>query len=207
MGAEIIALEQAGEPALPIWWIFDDRFPTVPAIAAAEPDRAAARDAGLWHTADTIEDLAGQLGLPGRELAATVSRFNSFAATGVDEDFHRGEDEFDRFWFFGPGEGPRPGEGEGEDEGPNSCLVPVSQPPYHAVRLELGDLGTKGGVVTDPDARVLDSGGHPIPGLYATGNTTASVTGAVYPGPGAPIGTSMVFGYRAVRAMAAQPPR
>ena len=189
MGMEIIALERAGQPALPIWWIFDDRFPTVPAIPAAEPDRAAALAAGLWHSAQTIEELAARLGLPARDLAATVARFNSFAATGTDEDFHRGEDEYDR--FFSPGAGPNP------------CLVPVDQPPYHAVRLELGDLGTKGGVVTDADARVLDEAGAPIGGLYATGNTTASVTGAVYPGPGAPIGTSMVFGYRAVRHMAA----
>jgi 3-oxosteroid 1-dehydrogenase len=190
MGSEIIALEQAGIAVLPVWWIFDDRFPTVPAIPAAEPDRAEARAAGLWHTAETIEDLAGQLGLPGHELAATIARFNSFAATGIDEDFHRGDDEYDR--FFSPGAGP------------NSCLVAVDQPPYHAVRIELGDLGTKGGVVTDADARVLHEDGVPIAGLYATGNTTASVTGAVYPGPGAPIGTSMVFGYRAVRHMAAR---
>jgi 3-oxosteroid 1-dehydrogenase len=194
MGSEIIALEQAGVPALPIWWVFDDRFPAVPAIAAAEPDREAARAAGLWHTAATLEDLGRQLGLPAGELAGSVARFNSFAATGTDEDFHRGEDEFDQFFCQGyPAAGRNP------------CLVPVDQPPYHAVRLELGDLGTKGGVVTDPDARVLDEAGVPIDGLYATGNTTASVTGAVYPGPGAPIGTSMVFGYRAVRHMARQP--
>ena len=189
MGSEIIALERAGVPALPIWWIFDDRFPAVPAIPAAEPDREVARAAGLWHTAGTIEDLAAAAGLPTGDLAATVARFNSFAATGKDADFHRGEDEFDL--FFSPGDGPNP------------CLVPVDRPPYHAIRVELGDLGTKGGVVTDTDARVLDEAGVPIAGLYATGNTTASLTGAVYPGPGAPIGTSMVFGYRAVRHMAA----
>jgi 3-oxosteroid 1-dehydrogenase len=184
-----------GEHALPVWWIFDDRFRRVPALPQAEPDRDAGRAAGLWHTADTIEDLAGQTGLPAAKLAATVDRFNGFAATGTDEDFGRGQDEFDQFFT---GMFARPGH-ESADAGPNPCLVPVTRGPFHAVRLELGDLGTKGGLVTDTHARVLDASNRPIGGLYAVGNTAASPTGGVYPGPGVPLGTAMTFAYRAAR--------
>ncbi|QFU92497.1 FAD-binding protein [Amycolatopsis sp. YIM 10] len=190
MGQAILDVEASGQPALPVYWIFDDRFEGPPCLNELEPDRDEFRAAGLWHTADTIDELAGQLGLPRSELTATVTRFNSFAATGVDEDFHRGEDEFDR--FFGQGDGPNP------------CLIPVDRGPFHAVQLGLGDLGTKGGLVTDPHGRVLTEAGDAIAGLYATGNTTASATGNVYPGPGAPIGTSMVFGFLAARHLAEQ---
>jgi len=62
-----------------------------------------------------------------------------------------------------------------------------------------GDLGTKGGLLTDADARVLDMSGAPIAGLYAAGNTTASVMGRTYPGPGSTIAPAVVFGYRAAR--------
>lgn len=91
--------------------------------------------------------------------------------------------------------------------GPNPCLVPLDRPPYYAARLVLADLGTKGGLRTDADARVLDAGGRPLPGLYAAGNTSASFTGRVYPGPGVPLGTAMVFASLAVRHMAEEPER
>ena len=74
----------------------------------------------------------------------------------------------------------------------------ADQPPFRAARLVLSDLGTKGGLVTDPDARVLRDDGSVLEGLYAVGNTAASMTGAHYPGPGIPIGTAMVFAARAV---------
>lgn len=44
---------------------------------------------------------------------------------------------------------------------------------------------------------MLDQSGEPIPGLYAAGNTTASVMGRTYPGPGSTIAPAVVFGYRA----------
>jgi 3-oxosteroid 1-dehydrogenase len=67
-----------------------------------------------------------------------------------------------------------------------------------------GDLGTKGGLLTDADARVLDTDGQPIAGLYAAGNTTASVMGRTYPGPGSTIAPAVVFGHRAGRHAAAR---
>jgi 3-oxosteroid 1-dehydrogenase len=118
-------------------------------------------------------------------LVATVRRFNGFAARGVDEDFGRGADEYDTFFAAG--------------EGPNKALVPVDTPPYLAARFVLSDLGTKGGLVTDVAGRVLRTDGAPLPGLYAAGNSAASVFGGVYPGPGAPLGSAMVFASLAVR--------
>ena len=63
-----------------------------------------------------------------------------------------------------------------------------------AVRVWPGDLGTKGGLLTDEFARVLREDGSPIKGLYAAGNTSASAMGRTYPGPGSTIGPAMVFG-------------
>ncbi|HEX7670765.1 MAG TPA: FAD-binding protein, partial [Polyangiaceae bacterium] len=82
---------------------------------------------------------------------------------------------------------------------PNSCLAPLVEAPFYAIEVFPGDLGTKGGLVTDASARVLDERGSPIPGLYATGNCSASVMGNSYPGAGGTIGPAMTFGYLAAR--------
>ena len=137
--------------------------------------------------ADTLEELAAAIGVPQVALSATVKRFNEYAATGVDEEFGRGGDEYDTFFAGG--------------EGPNPALTPVDRPPYYAARFVLSDLGTKGGLVTDAAGRVLREDGSAIAGLYASGNTAASVFGSVYPGPGAPLGSAMVFASLAVRDM------
>ena len=67
------------------------------------------------------------------------------------------------------------------------ALRPIATGPYHAARIILSDLGTKGGVRTDADARVLRNDGTAIDGLYAAGNTSASLSGKFYPGPGVPL--------------------
>ena len=67
------------------------------------------------------------------------------------------------------------------------------------MKVFAGDLGTKGGLVTDEFARVKRGDGSVIEGLYAVGNSSASVMGTTYPGPGATIGPAMTFGYVAAR--------
>lgn len=174
---------------IPSWFVFDAREGgRLPAIAMPEGDPEAHLAAGTWVRAETIEELAEAIGLDPAVLATTVQRFNGYAATGVDEDFGRGSDEYDLFFAGG--------------DGPNPALVPVGQPPYYAARFVLSDLGTKGGLVTDDAGRVLDGDGAPVPGLYATSNSTASVFGSAYPGPGAPLGAAMVFASLAVRDLA-----
>jgi 3-oxosteroid 1-dehydrogenase len=188
MGREIRRGHQAGASHIPAWFVFDGRFSGLPAISQPAPDLAAFQEAGLWRTSDDVAGLAAQIGVPPLSLQKTVERFNGFAATGVDEDFHRGEDPYDLFFASG--------------DGPNPCLVPIDRPPFHAVQLVVGDLGTKGGARTSVDGQVLDGQGDPIPGLYAAGNSAASVTGHCYPGPGTPLGSGMTFAYRAARHLA-----
>ncbi|MFB4300842.1 FAD-binding protein [Actinomadura sp. NTSP31] len=168
----------------PFHLVFDARSEGLPAISVPPVRLAEQVASGTWIQAGTLEELAARTGLPAAALTATVERFNGFAEKGVDEDFHRGEDPYDLFFSGG-----------------RSCLAAVAEPPFYAAEIVLSDLGTKGGLRTDPDGRVLDTAGGPIPGLYAAGNTSASFTGPVYPGPGIPIGSAMAFAYRAVQDM------
>lgn len=59
-----------------------------------------------------------------------------------------------------------------------------------------GEIGKKGGLLTDLDARVLEDQGHAIPGLYCVGNASASVMGPSYPGAGSTLGPAMTFAYQ-----------
>ena len=85
---------------------------------------------------------------------------------------------------------------------PNPSLHAIDQAPFYAVKIVPGDLGTKGGLVTDEHARVLRPDGSAIPGLYAAGNTSAAIMGRTYAGPGATIGPAMTFGYLAALDLA-----
>lgn len=170
----------AAPERVPSYLIFDSRTEgALPAIAMPGGRPADHVTARTWVRAETLPELAERIGVPADALSASVARFNEHAAAGQDPDFGRGTDEFDRFWA-------------------DPVLVPVDRPPYLAARVVLADLGTKGGLATDACGRVLRADRSPIPGLYAAGNTAASMTGTVYPGPGAPIGTAMVFAALAV---------
>ncbi|MFD7076170.1 FAD-dependent oxidoreductase [Nocardioides sp. NPDC059952] len=147
-------------------------------------------ESGLAHRADTIAGLAEAIGVPAGTLEATVARYNAMVPTGRDDDFGRGESAYDRYY--------------GDPTLPNPVLGTVAEGPYLAVRIEAGDLGTKGGLLTDEHARVLDASGATIQGLYATGNAAASVMGNDYAGAGATIGPAMVFGYVAARHAAGE---
>lgn len=131
----------------------------------------------------TLEELAGKLGLDAAALSRTVARFNGHASKGRDPDFGRGSSYYDTHW--------------GDPAAPNPTLGPVSRPPFYGVRLLAGDIGTKGGLQTDAKARVVDVEGAPVEGLYAAGNTSASVMGPGYAGSGATLGPCIAFGYAA----------
>jgi 3-oxosteroid 1-dehydrogenase len=117
---------------------------------------------------------------------------NDFARTGKDLQFGRGGNVFDRYY------------GDVNVK-PNPNLAPIAKAPFYAIRLWPGEIGTKGGLLTDRDARVLDAAGQPIAGLYCVGNNAASVMGPAYPGAGSTLGPAMTFAYRAVAHMAGQP--
>ncbi|MGY1846741.1 MULTISPECIES: FAD-binding protein [unclassified Blastococcus] len=152
----------------------------------------AMREAGIMVKAGSIPQLAERLGMEPGRLQATVQRFNGFARAGIDGDFGRGNSAYDRYY------------GDPTVR-PNPCLGPLEKGPFTAFRVVIGDLGTKGGVVTDPDGRALREDGSIIEGLYSAGNNSASVMGRTYPGPGSTIGPAAVFGLRAARHMARRP--
>ena len=152
----------------------------------------AMRQAGILHRADTLAGLADAIGVDAGRLEATVERFNGFARTGVDHDFGRGNSAYDRY-YGDPGSHPNPN------------LGPIEKGPFAAVEIVAGDLCTKGGVVTDVNARVLTADGSVVDGLYAAGNTTASVVGRTYPGPGSTLGPACVFGHLAATHLATTP--
>ncbi|MFI8916630.1 FAD-dependent oxidoreductase [Streptomyces sp. NPDC053513] len=140
-------------------------------------------ESGFVRKAATVEELADRIGVAPARLRATVDRFNGFARAGRDEDFHRGESVYDRYY--------------GDPTLPNPNLAPLERGPYYAIPVHPGDIGTKGGLVTDATARVLREDGTPIDGLYASGNVSSAVMGETYPGPGATIGPAMTFSWLA----------
>jgi 3-oxosteroid 1-dehydrogenase len=146
-------------------------------------------DEGFFLKGGTLEELAGRCRIDVQGLRATVDRFNRFAAAGVDEDFARGGKPYDRYW------------GDPKVK-PNPNLGPIERGPFLATRVHLGDLGTRGGFVTDAHARVLDLEGKAISGLYAAGNSAAAVVGRAYPGPGVTLGPAMTFAYLAMQTAA-----
>lgn len=174
------ALYAAGVPA---WVIMDSRHRKRYAWGTFPPGNTPPdwESSGYMIRAQTVEELAERTGLPLDPLRSEIARFNGFAKTGKDLDFHRGERAYDR-WYGDPRVKPNPNLGEIE-------------PPYFAFKMVPGDVGTAGGIVTDEYARVLRDDGSVIAGLYATGNSTASVMGRCYPGAGASIGASFVFAW------------
>ncbi|MGW0197514.1 FAD-dependent oxidoreductase [Nonomuraea sp. NPDC003201] len=182
------------DDAIPSWMIFDGRTKNRYLMLNHFPGQPFKRRwirSGFIKVARNLHELADQTGLPADRLMATMERFNAMAAQGKDEDFGRGDSAYDNYY--------------GDPTLPNPNLAPLVKPPFYAVRLVPGDIGTKGGLVTDERARVLREDDTVIEGLYAAGNAAASVMGETYPGPGATLGPAMTFGYVAAGDLAVTP--
>jgi 3-oxosteroid 1-dehydrogenase len=185
--------QATGVSHIPAWMIFDDRAFKRNIICGHFPGRPMPADwvgSGLVKQGDSIEALAAEIGVPADALRETQERFNGFARQGKDEDFHRGESPYDN--YYGDPSQPK-----------NPNLAEVATAPFYAIQVYPGDLGTKGGILADDDARALREDGSVIPGLYACGNASAAVMGTSYAGPGATIGSSMIFGWVAANHIAA----
>lgn len=171
-------------PHLPAWIIFDQAFRNRYLFGAVVMPRMPLPktwyEAGLAHRAATVAALGQQTDLPG--LVVTVERFNLMAAQGHDDDFGRGNSMYDRY-YGDPAITPNPN------------LAPLLKPPFYAVKVVPGDLGTCGGIQAVEYARATRPDGSVIDGLYAIGNCAGNVFGSYYPGPGATIGQGLVFGY------------
>lgn len=188
-----------GGGAIPAWVVFDAdfrrKYPMGPLLPGeAMPDRQLPAEwlGQFYWRDDTLDGLARQIGVDPAGLQRSAARMGTFAQTGADLDFGRGGNVFDRYY--------------GDDSvQPNPNLAPIAKGPFYAIRLYPGDIGTKGGLLTDRDARVLNGQGQPIEGLYCTGNNAASVMGPSYPGAGSTLGPAMTFAFRAVAQMCGQP--
>jgi succinate dehydrogenase/fumarate reductase flavoprotein subunit len=148
---------------------------------------------GYIVSADTIGELARCLDLDAAALAGTVEAFNASAGQGRDPQFGKGSDAY--HWYQGD-----------PDHRPNPCLAPLRNPPFYALRLVVGDVGTFAGLKTDGNARVLSAAGLPLEGLYAVGNDMANLCGGHTPGAGITLGPAMTFGYIAGRHLATRQP-
>lgn len=122
------------------------------------------------------------------QLRATVDQFNSYADSGCDPEFHRGETPIQLAWN-GPAR-------EGNTANPTMHRFAESGP-YHAIILAPGALDTKGGPAIDVRGRITDRDGDPIPGLYGAGNCVASPAGQAYWAGGTTIGLALTFGHLA----------
>ena len=127
-----------------------------------------------------------------KTLAASIQRFNGFAASGRDFDFRRGERQVEH--LFNGAVAPSP-------SAPNATMFPISEEgPFYAALLTGGNLDTKGGPKTNVSGQVLDDQDKPIAGLYGVGNCVASASARAYWAGGATIGPILAFAHLAAAA-------
>ena len=191
---EAMLAELARRPAQPCFLICDDDFMAKYGLGMVRPRRINLRRAlaeGYVVRAGTLDGLAAELGVPAAAISATVERHNRFARTGVDEDFGKGSDAYQRNL------------GDAAHV-PNPCIGPLAKPPFYAVKIYPGDIGASCGLVTNERAQVLRKDGSTVEGLYACGNDMDSIMAGIYPGPGITLGPAMTFGYLAARHAAEQ---
>jgi 3-oxosteroid 1-dehydrogenase len=184
-GEKFGAKTGSGPRNFPAWLIFDRQGVERYMLLALKVPQGPAPD---WlHVGSSIAELAASIGVDAVALAATIARFNGFARSGIDEDFHRGENPWDRAW------------GDPEHH-PNVSLGTVETPPFYAIPVHPGANATRGGLRVDARGRVLSAAdGLPIPGLYAAGNCSNGSAAGSYCGPGATLGPAMTFAYLAAR--------
>lgn len=171
---------------LPAWVVVDSRYRSryrFGGVLPGEPDPPHA------VRAESLPELAGLIGVDFRDLLDTVERFNADVADGLDTEWGRGQNIYERFL--------------GDQRAPSPSLGAISRPPFWALPLIPSAVGTKGGPVTNTDGQVLNHDDVPIPGLYAAGNAAARIFGPASPAFGAIISSAFVLGYRAGRHVAA----
>ena len=185
MGMALLARDPAtGELAnLPAWAVFDAqyraRYDVMLSVKPSAPDPS-------WLLrADSLDALARRAGIDPAGLAASVARFNHFAAEGQDPEFGRGEPPFDRH--------------VGDPRAAHANLGTVAKPPFYALRIHLGAVGTKGGIRTNARAQALDANGAPIAGLYAAGNAAATWFGQPMSSGGITLSQALAMGWLAGR--------
>lgn len=132
---------------------------------------------GSGFKADTLEELAHQIGIDEAALKETVERFNGFVAKGIDEDFYLE---------------PRYLQHAG-----------IKDAPFYAFHYTNGINCVDAGLIIDDEMRVLDESGEIIPGLYAAGNASGGMFGPDYPARylGFSVGRAVTGGMVAVQSI------
>jgi len=168
---------------LPCYLIFDSQFKERLSFA----DRPPGSPIPEWVSrGSSVGELAGKLGIDAQGLDGTISRFNEFAATGIDADFHRGE----RRWSVGA---PK-------SHGSNPSLGSLAVAPFYGLRLHPSAFASAG-LLANSAAQVIHQRHHPICGLYAVGNAAAHNEYGVGYQAGHSLTSGMTFGYLAALHM------
>jgi 3-oxosteroid 1-dehydrogenase len=171
-------------PNLPAYLIFDaqylKKYSFANQPAGSDVPKTVAR-------AGNLPELAAKLGIDRDQLEKTVGRFNRSVATGVDGDFHRGENQ----WKLASAKATR---------GANGSLGTIEEPPFYGVELHPTGASSVG-LLADERGQVIHQRRHPIPGLYASGNVAAATEHGVGYQAGLSLASSMTFSYLAVRHM------
>ncbi|MDE2404699.1 MAG: FAD-dependent oxidoreductase [Sphingomonadales bacterium] len=180
-------------PNFPCWVVIDSQVLEKYPFASLTPGQDWPE--GFGARADTLGELAWMIGVDAAGLEATVARFNEGAAKGVDPDFGRGSHPWSTWMCGDPFHKPNPN------------LGALEKAPFYAVELHrMGGTGIPStGLMIDYQARVVDWNGAAIPGLYASGNSTARMeTGAVMQS-GISNARGMTYGWLAARHACGDP--
>lgn len=171
---------------LPCWIVFDAQYRARYPVMTSRPGTP---DPAWLLRDETLDGLAGKVGIDGSGLRETVQRWNTFVAAGRDRDFGRGDSFYDRF--------------HGDPSAAHPNLGRIESPPYYALPVHLGAVGTSGGPRIDEAGRIRHVRDRPIPGLYGAGNVVASPAGPAYFGGGTTIAMALVWGHIAGLSAAA----
>ncbi|MEX0407274.1 FAD-dependent oxidoreductase [Aquibium sp. LZ166] len=170
---------------LPCYLIFDSQYAQKFSFAGLPAGSAVPE----WvERSDTMEGLADKLGMDPASLTATVGLFNAFCDQGRDADFDRGANK----WKLAAGTDPTV----------NSSLGRLDTGPFYGIELH-PSVGASAGLATDVHGQVLHVRGHPMPGLYASGNAAAHTEFGTGYQAGLTLASCMTFSLQAVRHMKA----
>jgi len=181
-----------GESPVTAWLITDQRALRAYGLGFVKPRPlpvAPHLASGYLKQGRNLPELGAACGIQAHNLEETVGTYNRHAREGQDPAFGKGGTAYNRFY------------GD-PDIRPNPCVAPIEAPPFYAVQVHVGDLGTYAGIATNEHGQALDANRRPIPGLYAAGNDALSIMGGNYPGPGITLGPAMTFGWIAARHLA-----
>lgn len=163
-GRDVVSSAQVSSGSNPTYSILNASIFHRMARAPEELEKGVA--IGRLHRADSVEELAAALGIPADRFAGTVKRHNEAVLSGADPEFGKPI---------------------------TKQMLPLTEGPYYAVAQWPSVHYTMGGLRIDPEARVIDLWGRPIPGLYAAGEVCGGVHGTNRLGGNA-IAECIVFG-------------